>query len=530
LSRAETQGLQGAPSRGGGRILRGLAWIAGFALACGLFDFLAGRLAAVTDDAFISFRYAQHLAAGEGLVYNPGSRVEGYTNFLWTLLMAVGAGLGLELSSLAARVGIVCAAGLVLAMLQFSRRQFRDAPFPGVHALGAALVVLNPFFVQYVGNGLETSFYTLLLFLGFASYEAQRRSAGSAARTGVLLGLAYLTRPDALLWAAGYVAADGIDLVRGSAERRRSLIRIAAYCGVLGAIVALHLLWRVSYYGDWLPNTFHAKSGANWFWGVMKLPTLVRATGGVVVLALVATPLLLRRRWVLAPWLICLGFLALFLRTGGLRYAVPALPLVYLFVQELVRLGLSWASDRSCRIPLRGLAAAATALLIALHVLGAVHHWPNAARNRGSTLSMSAGAAQVGRCLKERTAPTDTIAVFTAGALPYYAERPVIDMLGLNDRHIAKRGRRHALSFPGHQRSDSDYVLDQAPRIILAPRKAGGGALGNVAAVGELSENPRLEELYEPTSIRCGGRVRHFFVRRGDPLAAPPEASRRTAP
>ena len=44
----------------------------------------------VCDDAFISFRYAQHLAEGQGLVWNPGERVEGYTNFLWVVSIAIG--------------------------------------------------------------------------------------------------------------------------------------------------------------------------------------------------------------------------------------------------------------------------------------------------------------------------------------------------------------------------------------------------------------------------------------------------------
>jgi arabinofuranosyltransferase len=41
------------------------------------------------DDAMISMRYAHNLADGIGLVWNPGERVEGYTNFLWTMYMAV---------------------------------------------------------------------------------------------------------------------------------------------------------------------------------------------------------------------------------------------------------------------------------------------------------------------------------------------------------------------------------------------------------------------------------------------------------
>jgi hypothetical protein len=45
------------------------------------------------DDAFISFRYAQHFADGHGLVFNldPSEPpVEGYTNFAWTMWLALG--------------------------------------------------------------------------------------------------------------------------------------------------------------------------------------------------------------------------------------------------------------------------------------------------------------------------------------------------------------------------------------------------------------------------------------------------------
>ena len=42
----------------------------------------------VVDDALISFRYAVNLVEGRGLVFNPGERVEGYTNFLWTIVLA----------------------------------------------------------------------------------------------------------------------------------------------------------------------------------------------------------------------------------------------------------------------------------------------------------------------------------------------------------------------------------------------------------------------------------------------------------
>jgi hypothetical protein len=41
------------------------------------------------DDAYISYRYAHNLFRGNGLVFNPGERVEGYSNFSYTLLMSL---------------------------------------------------------------------------------------------------------------------------------------------------------------------------------------------------------------------------------------------------------------------------------------------------------------------------------------------------------------------------------------------------------------------------------------------------------
>jgi len=75
-----------------------------FTRAAGFFWFLAAMtllvihgltFGFVVDDAFISFRYAQNLLDGHGLVFNPGEQVEGYSNLLWILLTSFGMKLGL---------------------------------------------------------------------------------------------------------------------------------------------------------------------------------------------------------------------------------------------------------------------------------------------------------------------------------------------------------------------------------------------------------------------------------------------------
>jgi hypothetical protein len=90
-------GSEKAESHGGG-ISRGLSYAAGLALLAlmlpvalnGKSDTLDGvRYWWLADDAMISMRYGRNLAEGLGLVWNAGERVEGYTNLLWTLFMAL---------------------------------------------------------------------------------------------------------------------------------------------------------------------------------------------------------------------------------------------------------------------------------------------------------------------------------------------------------------------------------------------------------------------------------------------------------
>jgi len=72
----------------------------------------------VQEDAFISIRYAQNLVDGHGLVYNAGERVEGYTNFLWTLLLAGGLKLGVPPVPLARYMSMAAAFLLIAARTQ----------------------------------------------------------------------------------------------------------------------------------------------------------------------------------------------------------------------------------------------------------------------------------------------------------------------------------------------------------------------------------------------------------------------------
>ena len=235
----------------------------------------AAGLSWTGDDAYISFRYARHLVDGHGLVYNVGERVEGYSNFLWTLWCALGLRLGVSAESWANAWSIACYAATIalLALLTVERRRdARGGPPPdvwGALPVAAILAASHREWAVFATSGLETSMFTLLVVTGYAAcVQALReveRSDGSAAGVadpvarwiviaGVIEGLVCLSRPDG----ARFAVVTGVFLLWAL----RSPRRVLGYAIAVAALVVPYAIWKLAYYGDLLPNTFYAKSAA----------------------------------------------------------------------------------------------------------------------------------------------------------------------------------------------------------------------------------------------------------------------------
>ncbi len=121
-----------------------------------------------TDDAFISFRYAQNLVEGRGLVYNEGERVEGYTNPLWTLWVAAGLALGGEAETWADVWGVAAYVGSILLLGLNGRRAAQSSgPSGRWLPLAALAAALHRDWNVWATGGLETSAFTFLLLAGW---------------------------------------------------------------------------------------------------------------------------------------------------------------------------------------------------------------------------------------------------------------------------------------------------------------------------------------------------------------------------
>jgi arabinofuranosyltransferase len=264
----------------------------------------------LTDDAFISFRYVSNSLAGHGYVWNapPFRPVEGYTSFLWVVLLdwvwrVFGAAPPQSanlLSLMFSWVTLLLGVTMVLRMASAVRLARQRVLLAALFALG---VLTNRTFLAWTSSGLETAMFNCFLLLWvFCGLGLPRRGNGRLIGLSVSATLIYLTRPDGLLFAAATVALLLLDTPRGSGEpARRPAGRLAAVLPLLG--IPAHLVWRNWRYGEWLPNTYYAKHTAGRIWpqsGARYLGSFLveYSFWTIALVALVLLVVLIRRRGV----------------------------------------------------------------------------------------------------------------------------------------------------------------------------------------------------------------------------------------
>ena len=244
---------------------------AGGVVLCALLLAHAAFYGFLCDDAFISFRYARNLVEGHGLVFNPGDPpVEGYTNLLWVLLLALGNALGVDSEIGAPVLSLVASAALLARVAAFAERErLPGEPWPLCLAAPLLLAATRSFAV-WSTSGLETRLFELLVVCAVLELRAEVGAAAPRARSALplsslLFAAACWTRPDGIL-IAGCCYAVALALGSGRERRRETSLSLQLWLAGVG----LQLGFRLLYYGDFVPNTFHAKVGGR-LWPEMGL-------------------------------------------------------------------------------------------------------------------------------------------------------------------------------------------------------------------------------------------------------------------
>ncbi len=425
----------------------------------------------VLDDAFISFRYARHLAEGKGLVWNAdGTTVEGYTNFLWTVLLSLSYPAGIDVVLFSQLLGIASAAG-TLYFLYRSLRAIVDDPLIAV--TGVLLLAANYTYAAYMTSGLETQLQTFLLtalfFQATSFAENGRSSKRQLLLIAVLISAALMTRLDSAV-AAGII---GLAVLRAHVQTAHSGKKISAGWLIVpvAVIIGGWLFWKLSFYGNILPNTFYVRTSGvpaqpggmmylyRFFDSYLLIPALL------LILTMYADTLKDRRT--LLAFVILIFWWSYVASVGGdfmeFRFFVPTLPLLIVLIAVM----LSAVTDVRIRIAVVAMLLFGSILHArmfrsaeGIESIATLRHWIHeqqweAVGKKFDTLF----AAQ---------RQNVRIAVRPAGAIPYYSQLPTLDMLGLNDPWIARNGIILNPASPGHQRAAPfRYIMEQNVDLLI---------------------------------------------------------------
>jgi arabinofuranosyltransferase len=487
----------------------------------------------VQDDAYVSFRYARNLVRGAGLVYNPGEPVEGYTNFLWTVLAAVplarGAADPLPFMQTVS-VGLWLATYGILTLLGVAlwRRGLWAAP------LALIPLAYHWSFNLWFFSGMETPLVTFCTVAAVCAVGLDPRrhwwSLGVASLAAVGL---VLTRPDGIVvcgaLAAAVVWLDGAWLWR---ERRwiRGLLLPAL---PLALILAPYEAWRVWFYGSWYPNTYYAKAAylpyygrgvrylAHYVWIYRLWPFLP-----ALLAALWIGRTGLARRFLIASSLAALAVGFYVVRLGGdfmeWRFLTPVSGVFYPALVIAAAVVGEWIGTRvwgRSAVGERGIPPGPSFSKEGIGSKAGIIAWVTGAATAGLMTwgtAASTPAAQTRSIADQETIallrrytdpgrydwraaaaafdavlpPETRIATTSAGVIPYFCDRHCLDLHGLTDPVIAhtpidpnargRMGHEHWVTDHNIMRSRGvDVVLEWAdpntyPRSVTTPPHEGG--------------------------------------------------------
>ncbi len=363
--------------RGAGVALSFLPWLA-------LLGWLSATAWFLCDDAFIGFRYARNLLEGHGLVFNPGEYVEGYTNLLWLLeLAALWKVLGIPPEQAAPWLSVACTAGTVAALGVWLARLPRVRHRWLVAWMAFGLLCSSATFAVWTsGGGLETRQFTLFIVVAVVCLGLWRSERRGLAAASLSLALAAYTRPEGLLIGGLCIGWFALQTMADAGRLRPDWRRLAWLAAPFVALVAAHYLFRHAYYGEWLPNTYHAKHVRPWYGsGFRYLWAAALETGLYLLLPLAAVAA--RERWracrdgsFALPLLLVGVHMAYVMRIGGDHFEYRPLdfywPLLALpAASGVARLGSRLAAGRwRSRLPgLGGMGARAWAVAVFVPVL-----------------------------------------------------------------------------------------------------------------------------------------------------------------
>lgn len=481
------------------------------------------------DDAYITCRYAWNLAQTGHIEFNPGERVEGCTAFAMMILLTPFALLKIRGLIVVAQVlGVLAWAAASTLAWGFIRSKYSESISTREYIFGGILIATwMPW--AWSWSGMETTLiaaaWLLTLLLHLREQERNLLPIGSALMA-VCCGL---LRPDGIMIAA----VIGISIL--FPINVQSIKRAAIFSAIVVGLFGSYWLWRWHYFGYPFPNTFYAKVS----YGGMKL----RNTGlsyllkgmfnsGIWLLWIFMTPIYLLRKKTAPRWYwlflgaVLINWAAVIYMGGDFysfnRFLLPS------YIPSVLSLWFMFQSKAKSNLPKQKHFVAATFLLIALNLwsFGFMFYGPLFKFVVTNTTTWQA----LGEKLRANVPKGSKLATLPIGALGYFSDLTIIDLVGLVDTHIAHRKVPTGRRLVGHEKHDSDYVLDRKPEMIFtwpslfeytedSAKRYSASYIGT-SAQSDLLHHSRLKTEYDMVKIKVN-RLYAFGYLRKDLIGKP---------
>ncbi|MCK5572634.1 MAG: tetratricopeptide repeat protein [Bacteroidetes bacterium] len=430
----------------------------------------------VQDDSFITFRYVRNILEGNGLVFNLGEHVEGYTNFLWTLLLAFSGLLGIDLIDVAHGLGILSGLASLYVLYLLSKTVSGAGDAFLVPLIAIALTVSNSSIAYWTISGMETPLFMLLLVASALAYIRESRESKKFFLTPVLLLFLSLTRPEGMMvYGLTFLHFIAVVFVKHkrfpSDELKRLLPMVAFYALPLLIFVG----WRLMYYGYPFPNTYYAKAGLSQEYltaGINYFVLFAKTYMLHGILIVVPLAILLWRRRspdIIYLILLCTGYTLYIIIVGGdvlhaFRFFVPILPLLYVLLQEALRELVAFTANPSTLTR-----AVPIAVGIILGYLTFSTPFDYVREKWMLELGLVSKMTATGQWLNTQSTASTVVAASTIGALSYYSGVTLIDMLGLTDATIAHQPEivEGIQSGWKERKYNNTYLLSRQPDYIF---------------------------------------------------------------
>ncbi|MDH3267801.1 MAG: hypothetical protein OEM46_02995 [Ignavibacteria bacterium] len=451
----------------------------------------------ILDDAYIFFRYAENIVNGYGFVWNIGEApVEGYTSFLYLSTLIIAKFFSFDLELFAIFFGTITSAfTLYFVYLIYDYLYSSSLTSASANIIAVIVLAISPAFTYWCAAGMETSFYSMFLLLTIYYFLKLPNSVRASLIKGILFGLLCMLRFEAVIFF--------LIVLYYLVKKDKSLIKIkidgSAIMFVLGftVIFGTYFIWRWSYFGYFFPNTFYAKTGGGLqqiTGGFLYIVKSLRLFYGYGWIPIVFVLLFFRKNMFTekAIFLFSIGLVSLVttILIGGDhfhlgRFVLPVFPLLFIFFPPaLDKMLTAQITHLKLKSTFRAvvLFVIVVALLVAKPVYQeAISGFQNLLEGKKDILVVydesseediidwQHGFIMMGSALKLIANKDDYIAVVPIGAISYFSDIKVIDMVGIVDPVIAHEqiSQNHLEKWtPGHTKGDGKYILSRKPKYI----------------------------------------------------------------